>query len=241
MTQSNPKSQIPNSKSQIPNPKFPTPNSQLPIPNSQFPTPNSQPPIPNSPKLIFLVGMPCCRENILGDQIAKAYPLEFIDLDVFVALQEKASVPALFAQYGENGFREREHKHLKKLIGNITTNTIIACGGGTPCFHENMQVMKDAGIVIYLQADLPHLLGNINNSKEIRPLLKGRADVGAYLENLLQKRKRFYEQAHHILQTKDISIVTFDEIISSCINRIDSWGALCSAGCDLRALSGHMR
>jgi shikimate kinase len=181
--------------------------------------PNLQPLIPNSPKLIFLIGMPAAGKTFWGDKIAKEYALEFIDLDVFVAQHEKASIPALFAQYGENGFREREHKHFKKLTSNITVHTVIACGGGTPCFHENIQLMKDAGVVIYLQADVPQLLENISNSEEIRPLLKGRGDVGAYLEELLQKRKQVYEQAHHILHTKNISLITFDEIINSCINR----------------------
>ena len=181
--------------------------------------PDSQSLIPSSPKLLFLVGMPAAGKTFWGDKIAKAYPLEFIDLDVFVSEQEKASIPALFAQYGENGFREREHKHLKKLISNIKLDTVIACGGGTPCFNENLQLIKDAGTVIYLEADIPYLLDNINNSEEIRPLLRGRGDVGAYLEGLLQKRNRFYKQAHHILQTKNISLITFDEIISSCINR----------------------
>jgi len=168
----------------------------------------------NSPKLIFLVGMPGAGKTFWGEKIKSEYALEFIDLDVYVAQMERASISALFAQYGENGFREREHKQFRKLVANITVDTVIACGGGTPCFHENMQLMKDAGRVIYLQADVPDLLNNINNSGEIRPLLKGRADVGAYLDDLLQKRKRFYEQAHHILQTKNISLITFDEIIN---------------------------
>jgi len=180
---------------------------------------DSQSIIPNSPNLIFLVGMPAAGKTYWGDKLAKAYLLEFIDLDLFVAEQEKASIPALFAQYGENGFREREQKQLKKLISSINVPTVIASGGGTPCFNENLQLMKDAGTVIYLRADIPHLLENINSSEEIRPLLKGRGDIGLFLEDLLQKRKHYYEQAHHILQTKNISLITFDKIISSCINR----------------------
>jgi len=163
--------------------------------------------------------MPAAGKTFWADQVAKKYNLEFIDLDVFVAQQEKASISALFAQYGENGFREREHKHFKKLISSVKNHTVIACGGGTPCFHENITLMKEAGVVIYLHADIPYLLNNISNSEEIRPLLRGRGDVGAYLEDLLQKRKRYYEQAHYILQTKNISLITFDEIITSCINR----------------------
>ncbi len=182
-------------------------------------TPEPQQLNADSPKLIFFIGMPAAGKTFWGEKIAAAHHILFIDLDLFVAEQEKASIPALFAQYGENGFREREHKHLKKLIDSIATDAVVACGGGTPCFNENMELMKSAGTVIYLNADIPYLVHNISNSEEIRPLLKGRGDMSIYLEGLLKKRKHFYEQAHHILQTKDISLITFDEIISSCINR----------------------
>ena len=181
--------------------------------------PNSQFPIPNSTQIIFLVGMPAAGKTYWGNKIAQKYSLPFIDLDTFIAEQEKASVPALFAQYGEAGFREREQKYLKKIIKSVVTPAVIACGGGTPCFYDNIVVMKEAGIVVYLQADIPWLMSNISNSDEIRPLLKGRGDVSVYLNDLLKKRKSFYEQAHHILHTKDISLLTFDEIITSCINR----------------------
>jgi shikimate kinase len=96
---------------------------------------------------------------------------------------------------------------------------VVACGGGTPCFLDNMLLMKEAGTVIYLQADVADLIVNLNTSREMRPLLKGKGDMAAYLEGMLQKRKAIYEQAHYILQTKDISITTFAEIISSCTDR----------------------
>ena len=170
-------------------------------------------------KIIFLIGMPAVGKSYWGEKIAQAYPLQFIDLDLFIAQQERASIPALFASYGEGGFREREEKYLKQLIQSIKEDTIIASGGGTPCFADNMSLMKASGTVIYLHADTPYLLNNIKNSHEIRPLLNGRGDTATYLDTLLQKRKKIYDQAHHILQTKDISLITFDQIISACINQ----------------------
>lgn len=164
-------------------------------------------------KNIFLVGMPAAGKTYWGNQIAKAYNLPFADLDVFIAEQEKANISALFAMYGENGFREREQKYLKKIITTVT-GTIIACGGGAPCFNDNMQLMKQAGIVVYLKADIAWLLKNLKKSGEIRPLLNNRGDLSVYLQDMLDKRSKFYEQAHHILQTKDISLTTFAKIIN---------------------------
>ncbi len=165
-------------------------------------------------KLIFLIGMPAAGKTYWGRKIAKEHGLQFIDLDVAVAAQEQASISALFATYGENGFREREHKYLKKLIPGIDEDTVISCGGGTPCFFNNMELMKAAGKVVYIKADIPTLLLHLAESDEVRPLLRGRGDMATYLEGMLKKRKAFYEQAHHILLSKDISLTTFAEIIS---------------------------
>ncbi len=172
------------------------------------------PDVPGTAKFIFLVGMPAAGKTYWGSKIAIGYKLPFIDLDVFIAEQEKASISALFAMYGENGFREREQKHLRKLIRTLPKTAIIACGGGTPCFGDSMELMKQSGRVIYLQADVPWLLNNLKNTNEVRPLLNNRGDMSAYLQDMLDKRKSFYQQAHYILQTKDISLTTFAKIIA---------------------------
>ena len=164
-------------------------------------------------QLIFLIGMPAVGKTYWGNKIAAEYKLPFIDLDVFIAQQEKASISALFAMYGENGFREREEKYLGKIIKNATTTTIIGCGGGTPCFKDNLELMMRSGTVVYLQADISWILNNLKNSKEIRPLLNNRGDLAVYLQDMLTKRRKFYEQAHYILLSKDISVTNFAKII----------------------------
>ena len=176
--------------------------------------PKPKQPIPDSTKLVFLIGMPGVGKTFWGEQIAQKLELPFVDLDIFVATEENASISALFATYGEKGFREREQTQLKKLIKKTTSAAIIACGGGTPCYGDNMQLLKNAGTVIYLQAHVPLLLEHLSRSNEARPLLNNRGDLGAYLSDLLKKREPFYTQANHILQTKDISLATFTKIIS---------------------------
>ncbi len=173
----------------------------------------------NSAKLIFLVGMPAVGKTTGGHKMALRHHLPFIDLDTFIEQLEGKTIAELFAQYEERGFRELEHKYLAGIIKSTTENTIIACGGGTPCFHNNMQLMKDAGSVIYLQADVAYLLNNLIESNVARPLLNNLDDLAAYLTFTLQQRQHTYEQADIILPIKDISLITFDEIIFSCINR----------------------
>lgn len=170
-------------------------------------------------KYIFLVGMPGAGKTYWGSKIAEEFGLAFFDLDDFIAKQEQASIPALFARYGEAGFRERERKYLQKLISTEKRCTVVACGGGTPCFYDNIRLMMDAGIVIYLHADVAQLISRLQGSEESRPLLKGKADLSAYLTGLLDKRDGIYGQAHYILQSANISLTTFAEIISLCIDK----------------------
>lgn len=169
--------------------------------------------------LIFLTGMPAAGKTYWGRKLAEKYGLQFVDLDDFITEQEQASVKALFAQYGEQGFRERERKSLEKVIKSASEITIVACGGGTPCFAGNMQLMKHAGTMIYLETSVDILLLNLATSSDERPMLNNRGDLGTYLNTLLKKRQDFYSQAHYILHTKDISLTTFEKIIESCINR----------------------
>ena len=166
-------------------------------------------------KLIFLIGMPAAGKTYWGERIAKKYGLDFIDLDVFISGQEQASVQALFAMYGENGFREREQKYLKKLINTVSEKTVVACGGGTPCFGDNMQQLLNSGVVIYLDAEIKELLEHLKESDETRPLLNNRGDISVYLTDMLKKRAKFYEQAQYILHTKDISLTTFAKILEN--------------------------
>ncbi|MCD6011521.1 MAG: shikimate kinase [Flavipsychrobacter sp.] len=169
-------------------------------------------------KSIFLIGMPGVGKTYWGKKIAQAYGLPFIDLDSLIAECEQATIPELFAQYGEIGFRQKEHEYLKKLVEG-TENGIVACGGGTPCFGDNLQLMKENGFVAYLEADTLYLLNNLKNDTQVRPLLQTGSDLVATLEEMLNARKSFYEQAHYILHAKDISISTFAEMISLCTNR----------------------
>ena len=169
---------------------------------------------------IFLIGMPASGKTYWGQEISRKYQLTFSDLDNYVSTHEQASIPALFAQYGERGFREREEVGLKSLIATTIRNTIIATGGGTPCYSNNMQLMLDTGVVIYLEADISYLLENLKKTEDNRPMLNGRKNLSEYLTGLMDARVSTYKKAHYILRTKDISLANFDEIIYSCTNKL---------------------
>lgn len=163
--------------------------------------------------------MPGAGKTFWAKKIATEYHLGFADLDAIIALKEGASIAALFEQHGEACFREKEHHWLQNTIAGSATDMVIACGGGTPCFHNNMDLMNKRGVTIYLKATIPQLVNHLTDSTEVRPLLTGRGHVGEALGTLLEQRAKYYEQAQYILQTENISLSTFGQIINSCINR----------------------
>jgi shikimate kinase len=168
--------------------------------------------LPKTAQLYFLTGMPGAGKTHWGNLLAKQYQWPFFDLDRFIEENEKETIAGLFNKYGETGFRQMESDYLKKAIGNLSAPAIIACGGGTPCFFNNTELMKNSGSVIYLEATVDFLLGNINRNPGLRPLLTGKEDPLAFLEMLLAQRKPFYEQADYILQANTLSLPIFAQI-----------------------------
>jgi shikimate kinase len=164
---------------------------------------------------IFLTGMPGAGKSYWAQQIAQGYSLNYIDLDDYIVMREGKTIQELFAEDGEDAFRDKENRYLVELITDTGNDTVIACGGGTPCFSDNMRLMKINGVVIYIEAEVDFLYNNIANEIGTRPLLADAASAKEQLSELYLKRKRFYEQAHYILHVKDISLATFGEIIGN--------------------------
>lgn len=181
------------------------------IANCKFPAPGRP--------LVFLIGMPGAGKTFWGKKLAARYAWQFIDLDVAIEEREKASVSELFGQFGEDGFRIKEHQQLVDTIKEQYQPAVIACGGGTPCFYNNLEIMKQAGIAIYLQEDVATLAERLKAGTHIRPLLKNKNGLHRHLQTLLQQRMPIYEQATIILPAEDISFTTFDQIINTCTDR----------------------
>ncbi|MEI8279476.1 MAG: shikimate kinase [Bacteroidota bacterium] len=169
--------------------------------------------------ILFLIGMPGAGKSYWGKELATAHQLPFIDLDGFIEMQEEMSIKDIFDTRGEKTFREIERAALISIIYQLTFPAIIACGGGTPMFYDNMQVMRVVGCVVYLKTPLPILIERLQIAFQTRPLLNGPDPLQELLEQLYASRHEVYEQAQHILPTENISLTTFDQIISSCINR----------------------
>ncbi|MBE2288448.1 MAG: shikimate kinase [Chitinophagaceae bacterium] len=162
---------------------------------------------------LFLIGMPYVGKSHWGKLLAGHNNVPFTDLDDFIEQTAGRTIPDIFSQSGEDIFRALEHQCLKNLLTTETTPQIVACGGGTPCFFNNMDIMKQHGTVVWLNASIPYLLKNATSDTTTRPLIAQNEDPATRLEQLLLSRKDYYSRAHHILQVEDISLTTFDKIL----------------------------
>ena len=131
--------------------------------------------------------------------------LHFYDLDEKMEQVFKMSITDLFEKYGEAKFRELERDHLRKFENK--NNYIVACGGGTPCFFDNIQWMKEQATVIYLNANAELIVKRVTNEKEHRPVIKN-ISASALLPFVQQKiveREPYYLQASIIVNAEDLN------------------------------------
>jgi len=139
----------------------------------------------------------------LGQQLTQHLPFNFIDLDDYIEQKRQLSIPEIFEQYGEEKFRQIESICLKSLKNK--TNCIIALGGGTPCFFDNMDWILENGIAIYLDVVPSILVNRLMKEQEKRPLLKNynSQKLLSFIERKIAERQAYYKKAniHYLIKT----------------------------------------
>ena len=119
--------------------------------------------------LIYLVGYMATGKSTIGKQLATALQYNFIDTDLQIEVQEQKTISEIFKHSGEAYFRQKEHECITntgKLI-----NTIVATGGGTPIYNNNMEYMLQHGTVIWLHTSVANIIDRVQQSPQKRPLI----------------------------------------------------------------------
>lgn len=144
---------------------------------------------------IFLVGYMGAGKTTVGKRLSRLAGLSFIDLDYYIEGRYHKSVSDLFAEKGEEAFREIERKMLHEIAE--FEDVLISTGGGTPCFFDNMQFMNSHGKTIYLEVSVDELASRLEICKHTRPVLKNRSgdDLKSFIAESLEKRRGYYEMA----------------------------------------------
>jgi shikimate kinase len=138
-------------------------------------------------------------KTTIGKALAKDLGLEFYDLDWYIENRMRKTVKQIFDESGEEGFRKIEHNMLHEVAE--FENVIISCGGGTPCFFDNIEYMNLQGETLYLKATPEVLYGHLKMGKTIRPLLLNKTpeEVQVFIQEQLIQREPFYKKAKHVL------------------------------------------
>ena len=145
-------------------------------------------------KNIFLVGMPSSGKSTVGRKLARALSYRFVDLDKLIVKDQKKTIPEIFEDKGEGYFREVESRILHQTRPDQWL--VVATGGGTPCFFDNMAFIKANGISLFINVPPAELAQRILlHGKDDRPLLSGVTQLEKELEERLRVRLPFYTQA----------------------------------------------
>ena len=161
-------------------------------------------------KRIVLIGYMGSGKTTVGKALAKEIGLPFYDLDWYIETRMRKKVSQIFAELGEEGFRQIERNMLHEVAE--FEDVVISCGGGTPCFFDNMDYLNQQAQVVYLRCEPEVLRMHLLMGKGDRPLLKGKTpeELVGYIREQLAYREQFYTKARYTL---DVTLMdNYDKI-----------------------------
>lgn len=151
---------------------------------------------------IYLIGLPGSGKTTLGKELAALLHLQFVDLDDLIIEKEGASIGDVFDQKGEDYFRkvEREVLYASAKLENV----VIATGGGTPCFFDNMEFILRNGHSIFLNVPVEAIVSRLMADEKVqsRPLVRGKStpELQAYMQGVLTKRMPYYLRSELVME-----------------------------------------
>jgi len=154
---------------------------------------------------IILIGYMGVGKTTVGRLLAQQLRLPFYDLDWYIESRRHKSVAQIFEEEGEEAFRRIEYNMLHELAE--FEDVVISCGGGTPCFFDNIGYMNRQGHVVYLKAT-PHVIcQHLRMARVERPLLKGKTpdELTAHIERQLREREPYYSQAAYTFEVSTMN------------------------------------
>lgn len=153
---------------------------------------------------IFLIGYMGAGKTTLGKAFARSMGLTFIDLDWYIEERFHKTVRQIFEERTEEGFRELEKRMLHEVAD--FENVVIATGGGTPCFFDNVEYMNRKGDTVFLDVSQEVLFRRLKVAKQQRPLLaqKNDEELKAFIADALQKRMSYYSKAKHVFHADEL-------------------------------------
>ena len=152
-----------------------------------------------------------------GRELAAVSGWRLLDLDERIVDSKGMSIAEIFSRQGEDYFRQLERTQLQAAADQ--DDSIIACGGGTPCYFDNMAFMNRRGLTVWLNARLDDMVARVAGKREKRPLLSHLSDdaLAAFMAEKLAQREPIYRQARLIVDPAEHTPHSLHEKIRQCI------------------------
>ena len=169
-------------------------------------------------QLIYIIGFMGSGKSTAGRKLAALIGWSFIDLDKKIEDHTGKTITQLFSEHGEANFRKIESELLHSL--KSLTHTVIATGGGTPCYDDNMDYMEQSGLTVYLKLTPGQLKNRLFGSKGERPLIKGlnSTELLSYIEEKLASREKWYNRAEVIIEGINLDIGILESIVKDWLD-----------------------
>jgi shikimate kinase len=156
-----------------------------------------------------------CGKTTIGRRLSKRLNVQFADLDHLIEARENRLIPEIFSTDGEEKFRKIEQSVLNETFKY--DDIVVATGGGTPCFFDNMEQINKNGISIYLYANIGTLINRLMNAQTPRPLIKGKSksELSEFIIQSLTKREPFYQKAYFTIDSQTLNLTDVIKLIKS--------------------------
>jgi len=154
-------------------------------------------------------------KSTAGKKLANHLHYSFTDLDELIENKYRITIPSIFGRFDEDAFRKIEHETLKQTFSY--DKHVISTGGGTPCFYNNMELINNNGISVYIKMHPESLLDRLTKSKKKRPLIDKNPpdEILHFIEQKLWKREFFYNKAHHIVKGENLEITELVKLLKT--------------------------
>lgn len=155
----------------------------------------------------------------LGKKLAKRLNLHFFDTDKYIEQMEGMTIETIFREHGEEVFRMKEKMVIDELMHS--DNLLLSTGGGLPCYNNLMAQLNELGTTIYLKRPAKELANRIINSKKKRPITDGKTpeELIVLIEQMLQSRSEYYEQAHIIADRTIQDVTTLEMLVKAYLGK----------------------
>ena len=160
---------------------------------------------------IFLIGYMGSGKSTIGNDLSRIMNDPFVDLDNFIEQDFGLDICDIFHQKGEHFFRKQEQYYLTNLT--YIQNMIVAVGGGTPCFFDNMHFMNTVGVTVYLKVSYEELVNRLKSSNSRPMLFNKKVNLQDLVKEQLIEREKYYQKSQYVIESDNISIEQVSKVL----------------------------